>query len=47
MHNNQRIEVQSNGNYKIFERESGAESAESLNTGLLSQAMKHLSKFNK
>jgi membrane-anchored protein YejM (alkaline phosphatase superfamily) len=47
MHNNQRIEVQSNGNYKIFERDSGAESGESLNTGLLSQAMKHLSKFNK
>lgn len=47
LHNNQRIEVQSNGNYKIYERESGADSSQPLNTGLLSQAMKHLSQFNK
>ncbi len=45
LHNDQRTEVLSNGNYKIYERQSGEESAEPLNTGLLSQAIKHLSRF--
>lgn len=46
IHNGQRIEVLSNGNYKIYDRQSGEESVNSLNTGLLSQAIKHLSRFN-
>lgn len=46
LHNGQRIEVQGNGNYKIFDRNSGEESVAPLNTGLLSQAMMHLSRFN-
>ena len=40
-----RIEVMNNGNHKIFNRLSGEESIEALNTGLLSQAIKHLSRF--
>lgn len=47
LHNGHRIEVMSNGSYKIYERDSGIESIEPLNTGLLSQAMKHLSRFYK
>ena len=47
MHNGHRIEVSSNGSYKIFERDSGQQSVSPLNTGLLSQAMKHLSRFYK
>ena len=47
MHNGHRIEVMSNGSYKIFERDSGQQSVVPLNTGLLSQAMKHLSRFYK
>ena len=47
LHNGHRIEVSSNGSYKIFERDTGQQSVEALNTGLLSQAMKHLSRFYK
>lgn len=47
MHNGQRIEVTGNGNYKIYQRKSDEESDKPLNTGLLSQAMKHLSRFNR
>ncbi|WJG10983.1 DUF3413 domain-containing protein [Aliiglaciecola sp. LCG003] len=45
MHNGNRIEVLSNGNYKIFDRQTGEESTEALNTGLLGQAIKHLTRF--
>ncbi|GAA6186678.1 MULTISPECIES: DUF3413 domain-containing protein [Alteromonadaceae] len=45
MQNSNRIEVLSNGSYKIFDRETGEESIETLNTGLLSQAIKHLMHF--
>ncbi|MCC2615829.1 DUF3413 domain-containing protein [Aestuariibacter halophilus] len=41
-----RIEVQSNGNYEIFDRVSGEQRSEKLDTSLLSQAIKHLSRFN-
>ena len=47
LHNGSRIEVLSNGSYKIFDRESGEESTEALNTGLLGQAMKHLTRFTR
>lgn len=47
LNNALRIEVLSNGNAKVFERESGEESIAPLNTGLLSQGIKHLSRFNK
>lgn len=47
LHNGQRIEVLSNGNFKIYDRETGDESVSQLNTGLLSQAIKHLSRFNR
>jgi hypothetical protein len=47
MHNGNRIEVLGNGNYKIFDRQSGEESSDTLNTGLLGQAMKHLARFTK
>ena len=46
MHDSQRIEVLSNGNYKIYDRQSASESVKPLNTGLLSQAIKHLSRFH-
>lgn len=45
MQNQQLTEVLSNGNYKIYDRVNGEESAETLDTGLLSQAIKHLSRF--
>lgn len=47
LHNGSRIEVLSNGSYKVFDRESGEESSEALNTGLLGQAMKHLTRFTR
>lgn len=47
LHNGQRIEVLNNGNFKIYDRNTGEESVSSLNTALLSQAIKHLSRFNK
>lgn len=40
-----RIELMSNGTYKIFDRRNGEESTDSLNTSLVSQAMKHLTRF--
>ncbi|MBC3764607.1 DUF3413 domain-containing protein [Neptunicella marina] len=40
-----RIEVDSNGNHKIFDRQTGAELSEDLNTSVLSQGIKHLSRF--
>lgn len=46
LHNGQRIEVLSNGNFKIYDRATGDESVSQLNTGLLGQAIKHLSRFN-
>ncbi len=45
LHNGLRIEVLGNGNHKIFDIETGEEDSENLNTGLLSQAIKHLSRF--
>lgn len=45
LHNDLRIEVLGNGTHKIYDRETGEENSESLNTGLLSQAIKHLSRF--
>ena len=47
LHNGHRIEVRSNGNYQTYDRLTGEESLDPLNTGLLSQAMKTLSRFNK
>lgn len=47
LQNNQRIELLSNGSYKVYDRLTAEESAEPLNTGLLSQAIKHLSRFTK
>ncbi|GAA0857322.1 DUF3413 domain-containing protein [Aliiglaciecola litoralis] len=47
LHNGNRIEVLGNGNYKIYDRLNDEESTESLNTGLLGQAMKHLTRFTK
>lgn len=46
LHEDQRIEVMNNGSYKIFDRTTGQESLKPLNTGLLSQAIKHLSHFS-
>ncbi|WP_416308301.1 DUF3413 domain-containing protein [Neptunicella sp. SCSIO 80796] len=40
-----RIEVDSNGNHKIFDRLSGEELSTDLNTSMLSQGIKHLSRF--
>ncbi|GAC14222.1 DUF3413 domain-containing protein [Aliiglaciecola lipolytica] len=45
MQNGNRIEVLSNGSYKIYDRKTGEETVETLNTGLLSQAIKHLMHF--
>ncbi|MDO6693412.1 DUF3413 domain-containing protein [Aliiglaciecola sp. 3_MG-2023] len=45
MQNDNRIEVLANGSYKIYDRQTGEESIDSLNTGLLSQAIKHLMHF--
>ncbi|MCV2885241.1 DUF3413 domain-containing protein [Aestuariibacter sp. AA17] len=45
LYNGHKIDVLGNGNYKIYERDSGEESLAPLNTSLLSQAMKHLSRF--
>ncbi|MFA3790498.1 DUF3413 domain-containing protein [Aliiglaciecola sp. SL4] len=45
MQKDNRIEVLANGSYKIFDRQTGEESIDSLNTGLLSQAIKHLMHF--
>ena len=42
----QRIEVDSSGHYKILLLESGQESDQPLNVPLLSQGIKHLSRFN-
>lgn len=47
LHNGFRIEVLGNGSHKIYDRETGEEDSESLNTGLLSQAIKHLSRFTR
>lgn len=45
LHNGSRIEVLGNGSHKIYDRDTGEEDSENLNTGLLSQAIKHLSRF--
>lgn len=47
IHNGLRTEVMSNGSYEITELATGNRSTESLNTDLLSQAIKHLSRFSK
>ncbi|BFT30283.1 hypothetical protein D210916BOD24_14590 [Alteromonas sp. D210916BOD_24] len=46
-HDNKRTDVLSNGSYEISDMESGKRSKESLNVDLLSQAIKHLSRFSK
>lgn len=46
MHNDQRIEVLSNGSYEITTISSGQRSTDSLNVDLLSQAIKHLTRFS-
>lgn len=45
MQNQNRIELMSNGSYKIYDRHNGEQSTDSLNTNLLGQAMKHLTRF--
>ncbi|MDN4503333.1 DUF3413 domain-containing protein [Alteromonadaceae bacterium BrNp21-10] len=40
-----RIEIDGSGNYKIFDRVNNEQLSEELDTSLLSQAMKHLSRF--
>ncbi|GAA0349112.1 hypothetical protein GCM10009092_11870 [Bowmanella denitrificans] len=42
---NQRVEVDPQGNYKIYDLQSGEQSPNSLNMSRLSQAIKHLSRF--
>ncbi|MFZ8199884.1 DUF3413 domain-containing protein [Alteromonas portus] len=45
-HGNKRTDVLSNGSYEISDLSSGKRSKESLNIDLLSQAVKHLSRFS-
>jgi hypothetical protein len=47
IHEGLRTEVMSNGSYEITEVVTGNRSTDSLNTDLLSQAIKHLSRFSK
>ncbi|QPG04316.1 DUF3413 domain-containing protein [Salinimonas marina] len=46
MHNNQRIEVLSNGGYEITDMRTGQRSNDNLNVDLLSTAIKHLTRFS-
>jgi hypothetical protein len=46
IHNGLRTEVMSNGSYEITDLSTGNRSTEALNTDLLSQAIKHLSRFS-
>lgn len=46
-HDNKRTDVLSNGSYEISEIASGKRSKDALNVELLSQAIKHLSRFSK
>lgn len=45
-HDNKRTDVLSNGSYEISDMETGKRSKEALNVDLLSQAVKHLSRFS-
>lgn len=47
LHEGLRIEVDTSGNYQIFNPEGQAQNSATLNTGLLSQAIKLLSQFAK
>lgn len=44
--NDKRIEINNNGSYKVFDLATNEQREEKLNTNLLSQAMKHLTRFN-
>lgn len=46
LHNDQRIEVMSNGNARVYGLESGEEISAAVDTNLLSQAIKRLSAFS-
>jgi len=46
VHNNQRIDVMSNGSYQITNTLDNSRSNEQLNVDLLSQAIKHLTRFS-
>ncbi|MFC3095541.1 DUF3413 domain-containing protein [Alteromonas sediminis] len=46
VNNNQRIEVMSNGSYEIINTQDNSRSNEQLNVDLLSQAIKHLTRFS-
>ncbi|WP_018981696.1 DUF3413 domain-containing protein [Salinimonas chungwhensis] len=46
MHNNQRIEVLSNGSYEITDLTTQSRSTDNLNVDLLSRAIKHLTRFS-
>ncbi|MEC9335652.1 MAG: DUF3413 domain-containing protein, partial [Pseudomonadota bacterium] len=45
-HDNKRTDVLSNGSYEISDMATGKRSKEALNVDLLSQAIKHLSRFS-
>ena len=45
-HDNKRTDVLSNGSYEISDMETGKRSKDALNVDLLSQAIKHLSRFS-
>ncbi|KTF08070.1 Membrane-associated hydrolase of alkaline phosphatase superfamily protein [marine sediment metagenome] len=45
-HGNKRTDVLSNGSYEISDLTSGKRSKDALNIDLLSQAIKHLSRFS-
>ncbi|WP_026374732.1 DUF3413 domain-containing protein [Aestuariibacter salexigens] len=47
LHNGLRTEVTSNGNHEIYSIADGERSADALNTSLLTQAIKHLSRFSR
>ena len=44
--NNQRIEIMNNGNVRVFNLETGDEAFSQVNPSLLSQGIKHLSRFS-
>ncbi|MBD3584551.1 DUF3413 domain-containing protein [Salinimonas sp. HHU 13199] len=46
MHDNQRIEVLSNGSYEITDLQTQSRSTDNLNVDLLSRAIKHLTRFS-
>jgi membrane-anchored protein YejM (alkaline phosphatase superfamily) len=44
--NNQRIEIMNNGNVRVFDLETGDEAFSQVDTNILSQGIKHLSRFS-